>query len=398
MPVHHSHSPGDHGQAQSPESTDAVKVLHLINGEHYSGAERVQDLLALRLGEFGYQAGFACVKAGKFPAARQSQDAPLHRLGMWSKFDLRAVWKLASLLTRDGYKLLHCHTPRTAMIGRLAAPLAGTPMIYHVHSPTSRDSTRIVQNWLNVKTEQLSLTGVARLITVSHSLCQHMQTEGYSQDLISVVPNGVPCLEQVADRETPAGEWTLGAVALFRPRKGVEMLIDAIGILRKQGKNVRLRAVGPFETPEYEKELKQRVVSREVEPFVEWTGFAQNVNAELAQMDMFVLPSLYGEGLPMVVLEAMAAGVPVVGTRVEGVPEAIRDGVDGVLAEPSDAEDLARVIATVIDGKLDWQLLRKSALHRQAEHFSDRSMAAGVASAYDVVLNRTLQLAGDVLA
>jgi len=365
-----------------------VRVLHLINGEHYSGAERVQDLLALRLGDFGYETGFACVKPGKFPTARQAKDAALHRLGMWSKFDLRAVWKLASLITREGYGLLHCHTPRTGMIGRLAAPLAGTPMVYHVHSPTSRDSTRTVQNWLNVKTEQFSLSGVARLITVSNSLCQHMQEEGYSRDIISVVPNGVPCLEQVPDRKTPNGEWVLGAVALFRPRKGVEMLIDAIAILREQGKNVRLRAVGPFETEEYERDLKERVRACGVEEFVEWTGFASDVNAELLKMDMFVLPSLFGEGLPMVVLEAMAAGTPVVGTKVEGVPEAIRDGQDGVLAEPGDAVDLARVIAGVIDGEVDWQAIRASALQRQAAHFSDRSMAAGVASAYDKVLQR----------
>ncbi len=175
-------------QKSTSRAGKPVRVLHLINGEHYSGAERVQDLLALRLGDYGYEAGFACVKPGKFPAARQSQDAPLHRIGMWSKFDLRAVWKLASLITREGYELLHCHTPRTGMIGRMAAPLAGVPMVYHVHSPTSRDSTRTVQNWLNVKTEQFSLSGVSRLITVSNSLSKHMQQEGYSEEIISVVP------------------------------------------------------------------------------------------------------------------------------------------------------------------------------------------------------------------
>ena len=80
---------------------------------------------------------------------------------------------------------------------------------------------------------------------------------------------------------------------------------------------------------------------------IEWTGFTSDVRSQLARMDLFVLPSLFGEGLPMVVLEAMAAGVPIVGTRVEGVPEAIRDGEDGLLAEPSDPIDLARVLAGV---------------------------------------------------
>ena len=74
---------------------------------------------------------------------------------------------------------------------------------------------------------------------------------------------------------------------------------------------------------------------------ITWTGFTRDVLDELRQMDLFVLPSLFGEGLPMVVLEAMAAGVPVVATRVAGIPEAIRPGQDGVLVEPGDAEDLA---------------------------------------------------------
>ena len=69
-------------------------------------------------------------------------------------------------------------------------------------------------------------------------------------------------------------------------------------------------------------------------------------------MDLFVLPSLFGEGLPMVVLEAMAAGVPVVATRVPGVPEAIRHGQDGVLVDPGDADDLAQAIAGVVNGLL----------------------------------------------
>ena len=103
-------------------------------------------------------------------------------------------------------------------------------------------------------------------------------------------------------------------------------------------------------------------------------------------MDLFVLPSLFGEGLPMVILEAMAAGVPIVATRVEGVPEAIRDGVEGLIASPDDAGDLARAIARYVRGQADWSQLRVAAHRRQAERFSDRSMAEGVAEVYQRVL------------
>ena len=178
----------------------------------------------------------------------------------------------------------------------------------------------------------------------------------------------------------------MGTVALFRPRKGTEVLLEALAQLRAQGLPVRLRAVGGFETREYEREVKGLAESLGLADAIEWTGFTEEVDRELAEMDLFVLPSLFGEGLPMVVLEAMAAGVPVVATRVEGVPEAIRVGEDGLLAEPGDPGSLAQAIGRVVDGDVDWHALRTSALARHAEAFSERSMAAGVAGVYRRVL------------
>ena len=373
--------------ARSSEiGSETVRVLHVINGEHYSGAERVQDLLAERLPDFGFAVGFACLKAGLFPRMRQSTDAPLHEVSMRTSFDFRAVARIVRIIRRDGYRIVHTHTPRSAVIGRAASVWAGVPFVHHVHSPASRDTTRRWTNWLNGRIERLTLTGASRLLTVSTSLARHMQSAGFDAERISIVPNGVPTTDAGERRSAPASTWTLGAVALFRPRKGMEVLLDALALLRSEGLSVQLLAVGPFETPQYEAELKARVARRELVDRVCWTGFTRNVSAELGKMDLFVLPSLFGEGLPMVVLEAMAAGVPVVGTKVEGIPEAIRDGVDGVLAEPGDAEDLASAIARVLKGDLDWKQLRTSARQRQAERFSDRSMAEGVAAAYRHVL------------
>lgn len=181
-------------------------------------------------------------------------------------------------------------------------------------------------------------------------------------------------------------EWTLGTVALFRPRKGMEVLLEALAELRAQGLPVRLRAVGGFETPEYEREVKFLAEKLGLADAIDWTGFTEDVDRELAEMDLFVLSSLFGEGLPMVVLEAMAAGVPVVATRVEGVPEAIRDRRDGLLAEPGDPGSLARAIGRVVRGEVDWHALRTTARKRHADTFSDRSMAAGVADVYRRVL------------
>ena len=144
-----------------------------------------------------------------------------------------------------------------------------------------------------------------------------------------------------AERRPPTGMWTLGAVALFRPRKGIEVLLEALAMLRSRNVNVRLRAVGGFETPLYKADVLGLAERLDLAEAIDWIGFTRNVNRELAKIDLFVLPSLFGEGLPMVVLEAMAAGLPVVASRVEGVPEAVVHRETGLLVEPGSVSQLA---------------------------------------------------------
>ncbi len=363
-----------------------ARVLHVINGEFYSGAERVQDLLAAELPSLGFEVGLACVKPDQFPKMRKSRRTPLYEVPMRGRFDLLAAWKLVRIIRRENYHLVHAHTPRTALLAAIASIVTGVPMVYHVHSPTSRDSTRCWQNRLNALVERIALVWASALIAVSRSLGGHVRQQGFSDEKVQVVPNGVPRRPPRPVRTADQREWTLGMVALFRPRKGVEVLLEALAELKSRGLPVRLRAVGGFETVEYEREIKGLTARRGLTDAVTWTGFTRDVDGELARMDLFVLPSLFGEGLPMVVLEAMAAGVPVVATRVEGTPEAIRDGRDGLIAEPGQPADLARVIARIVRGEVDWHRLRGNALARHEEKFSDRSMAAGVADVYRRVL------------
>lgn len=373
---------------RSPRERTHKKVAHVINGEHFSGAERVQDLLGKCLPSQGYDVTFICVKPGKFAEARSASDSPIVNLPMRNRFDLWQIQRLAQLAREEAFDLLHAHTPRTAMLAMGASYLTGIPFIYHVHSPTARDSTRRLQNWLNQRIEQTSIARAAKLICVSHSLAGHVRSLGVPAERIAVVHNGVPQVGELTEREKPQTEWTLGTVALFRPRKGLEVLLEAMAQLREKGHQVRLRAVGPFETPEYEAGIHAQVARLQLQDAIEWVGFTRDVNAQLRQMDLFVLPSLFGEGLPMVVLEAMAAGTPVVATDVEGVTEAIVDGRSGIVARPNDPAHLAERIEAVLTGHEDWQQIRQRAASRHAESFSDFAMACGVAAVYDKVLAR----------
>jgi glycosyltransferase involved in cell wall biosynthesis len=363
-----------------------MRTLQVINGEFYSGAERVQDLLALRLPALGWASDFACLKPGRFPDQRRARDAALHRLPMGSRLDLGCGVRLAALVRREGYRLLHTHTPRAAMVGRIASLLAGVPMVHHVHSPTARDTTERWRNHLNRITESWSLTGVPRLIAVSASLRDQLRADGVDAARIRVVPNGVPGPDRLPGRAAPEGTWTLGCIALFRPRKGLEVLLAALARLRAQGRAVRLLAIGPFETADYEAAMHALAAELGIADAIEWAGFTADVDAALRRMDTMVLPSLFGEGMPMVVLEAMAAGVPVVASAVEGTPEVIEDGRSGLLVPPGDAGALAASLGGLLDGRPDWSALRAAAFRRQHEHFSDAAMAAGVARVYAEVL------------
>jgi glycosyltransferase involved in cell wall biosynthesis len=366
-----------------------VRVLHVVNGEHYAGAERVQDLLALELPALGFEVGFACVKPGRFPASRRSKLSALYECPMRGPIDLGCVKCLVELIRSENYALVHAHTPRSVLVGSLAAERAGVPLVYHVHSPTARDSTRRLRNFLNAKLEWWSVRHAARLIAVSPSLRQWMCDQGFAVDRVQYVPNGVPVAEATSPRRGPTGGWTLGMVALFRPRKGIEVLLEALAKLRSQRLDIRLRAIGPFETPAYEAEVKNLANRLGIEDTITWTGFVTDVAAELARIDLFVLPSLFGEGLPMVVLESMAAGVPVVASRVEGVPEAIRHGEEGLLCEPGNTDQLAAAIEEIVadQGRLDYAAMSRNAQQRHRELFSSRAMAAGVARVYREVLD-----------
>jgi glycosyltransferase involved in cell wall biosynthesis len=363
----------------------AIRVLHVINGEHYAGAERVQDLLAAELGAERVEVSFVCLKAGKFAEARQSR-APLHFIPMRGRFDLRAVWKLVKLVRNGRFDLLHSHGPRSALVASLASTITGVPLVHHVHSPTGNDTTNRLRCRLNALVERFTLRRATALVAVSESLGRQMGERGLAEGKLSVVPNGVPSRKASPGRSDENACWTLGTVALFRPRKGLEVLLCSIAQLRAEGCAVRLRAVGGFETPEYERQIRALASELGLDDAIDWVGFTRDVDSELAQIDLFVLPSLFGEGMPMVVLEAMSAGLPVVSTRVEGIPEVIRDGVDGLIAEPNDADSLCDAIRRFVGGELDAAAFGRHARQRHADRFSARAMATGVAQVYRRVL------------
>lgn len=368
--------------------TVRARTLHVINGEHFSGAERVQDLLALRLPDEGFPTDLAAVKPNRFGEVRQS-TCRLEPLKMRGRLDFHVVGQIKRLVQRHSYEILHAHTPRTAIVTAIVARSMGLPWIYHVHSPVSCDSARAWQNRINGWVEWFSLRSATRVIVVSPSLVSYMRERGVATDKLVCVPNGVPSGNQVRRTRAIGEQLQLGMVALFRPRKGTEVLLEAVANAVSRGHHLRLRLIGGFETREYQQQIRNEIERLGLSQHVDLVGFTAEVDKELAQLDVMVLPSLYGEGLPMVVLEAMAAGVPVIASRVEGASAAIEHRESGMLVEPGSVSQLADAIEEFATGEIDHAQLARHARLRHTKQFSDVAMARGVAAVYRDVLDET---------
>ena len=308
---------------------------------------------------------------------------------MSSRRDFSVVPRLTQFILDGNYQILHAHTPRSAMITAMIAKRTASPWTYHVHSPTSRDSTRRWLNCLNAWTERLALFSCHQLITVSDSLNAEMRRKGLEQERVTTIHNGVEQLPAISwENRHPTAPWRLGMVALMRPRKGVEVLLEALYILSARRKDVRLELIGSFETIHYQEQIEKLVHRWNLNEVVHFSGFTRDVPAKLQHLDALVLPSLFGEGLPMVVLEAMAAGVPVIATSVEGTPEAVRDGIDGYLAKPKNAGDLAAKIELLCADREKWETMGRSARERQRTLFTTAHMAKRVAEVYRNLLDQ----------
>ncbi|MGC4006267.1 MAG: glycosyltransferase family 4 protein [Pirellulales bacterium] len=120
---------------------------------------------------------------------------------------------------------------------------------------------------------------------------------------------------------------------------------------------------------------------------VEWRGFRKPIAPEFDSLDVLAFPSVLAEGMPMVLLEAFAAGVPIVGTSVPGTTDVLRDGENGLLVEPQCPEELAAALARLLDDRPLRTAVRRHGLRDHAERYSDTVMAKRIAAAYRRVLD-----------
>lgn len=322
-------------------------VLHLLNGEQYSGLERLVDHLAGAAPAHGYRLVLALLKPGAMRARMVSRNAEVHEVPMQSRFDLRVAGRIAAIASDAGCGLLHSHTVRSALVARSVQRLTRLPWVHHVHSPALHESQHRFRNLLNFAVEARVLRHADSLVTVAGGLSRYV-TRRYriEHGRVTIAPNGVPDRDSAPGVQKSAAPVIL-TVGLFRPRKGLEHLVDAAGRLRDARLDFRLQIAGEFVDAGYEAAIRRRVERLGLVDRVEFLGFLENVDEALLACDVFVLPSLYGEGMPMAVLEAMAMGRPVVASDIDGIRELLQDG-SGLLVPPAHPRSLAEALSRLI--------------------------------------------------
>lgn len=279
----------------------------------------------------------------------------------------RAFARFVFLLARGKVSLVHVHSASNASFWRktvfiLAARAAGKPVIFHLHGGGFVDFYARPRGALRRPLIRGVLACAAEIVVLSDEWRRRVAALGVNPN-ITVIPNPVA---------VDAGPWDesryCGGTILFVGRvtrdKGVFELVRAVARVARRFPRVRLELAGDGDLARIERLAREAGVADRV-AFLGWIEGDAKRRA-FARAAVFALPS-YVEGLPMALLEAMAAGLPVVATRVGGVPGVVQHGQNGVLVEPRNADQLARALAHLLEDPARCRTMgaasRRKALH-----------------------------------
>ena len=262
--------------------------------------------------------------------------------------DLRAVLGLRRILRRVKPDILHIHSAKAGLIGRLAAASLRRPrIVLTMHSFVFDERVGPLKRAVAAWTER-RLSGLTdRIIAVSRALRDELVLRmGLPADKIAVIPNGVTFREVRKSGGNPPRR-TVGTVSRLAPQKGVDCFIRAAALVRKKLPSARFFIIGDGPLREKLEALAGEVGIREN---LEFLGFQPDALPIVATFDVFVLASTR-ETFGLALVEALSQEVPVVAFRVGGVPEIVDGSTTGLLAEPGDVEDLAAKVCRLLEDK-----------------------------------------------
>lgn len=375
-------SPGS--DSERPERM--LRICHVIDVLRFGGAQR-QYVNILNSISGAKRYALILKDAGPGTGLHPYLDPSVEVHSMWVRLRYAPVyvWQIARWLKAQRIDVLHAHMFWPSMYGALAARLAGVPVVIttdHGTSPWKREP----HVWL----ERLTLNRcVDRRLAVSPNVLDVMrQRARVPEEILEPVANATEDAApiQVVDRRPVR----LCAIGRFVWQKDYPTLIDAAAILRDRGLDFRLSIAGDGLLRE---EIRRRIQALRLERQIELCGIQTDVDAWLRQQDILVLSSVE-EGQPMVILEAMARGLPIVATKVGGIPDTVRHEQEALLTDAQNPDALATTIGRMVeDVELRVQLGRR-ARERMATHFSAAALAQHHMSLYTQILRSKQLVAG----
>jgi glycosyltransferase involved in cell wall biosynthesis len=354
-----------------------MRIVHqLLSGDVAGG-----QLVALRLAECAAAAGHEplVVSPTDGPALERARAAGIETrvVTLGRSLDVGAARRYAQVLREEGADVLHTHTHLAGnVLGRVAGQLARVPVVAHMHIENVFRGDRVGRA-LQIGLDDASARLCARILAVSEATRRSLVRQGYPRRRLEVVYNGVEPARaeplRLVDRPT------ILHVGRLAPVKGQLELIRALP--RVEGAAAVLVGVDLERSGAYRRELEAEAGRLGVLERVVFAGHRDDVPRLLAGCDVLALPS-HAEGLPLVVLEAMAQSRPVVATPVGGTPELVADGETGLLVPAGDPAALAEALqALLLDRELAGRL-GAAGRTRVEERFSADAMCRRVLEIY----------------
>ena len=374
------------------DANRGLEVFQVLAGGPWGGGGVVVLSLTKRLMQEGCRVRALCL-SDEVSRRFSEAGATVVTSRYWRReinplFDLLSFYELFRLCRKERFDVVHTHTSKGGLLGRIAARLAGVPIVIHtVHGFAFHGFTSRLATVSYTHLEKLAARFCDLIICVNHEdRLTAIEKRIVKPDKIVTIPNGIDLkrFEGTAITDLQRGrlglprEATLvGTVGRLAPQKGFVHLIKAIpSILRAHPQTRFLFAgEGPLKA-----ELQALAEELGIADHCRFLGFRRDIPKLLACYDIFVLPSLW-EGLSITLLEAMAAGKAVVATNIKGNREVVSDGINGILCEPQNSKALAKAIIHLTKNREKARLLGERARQTVEQRFDER-----------IMLERTLEL------
>lgn len=344
------------GAATSAMRGRPLKILQISHDLQAGGLQRVVIDLAQGLRRLGHDAHICSLRGpGPLEEEIRVRGIPLSIMPWPERGADRLLFRKVYRLLRDNaYDVVHTHNTQAFLDGGLAALLARVPVRIHTdHARPFPDKLRYMAM------ERLMSLSYRKVVGVSEHTAENLRRyEGISPRRLAVIENGIDGSWYRAERDRmdaaalrrAAGlsgfDRVFGMGVRLEEQKGIRHLLDAMPAILARHPNAALAVAG---AGSLEKSLRDQAQALGVAGNVRFLGAYPQLTAFYPMLDFFVLPSLW-EGLPLCLLEAMSLGLPIIATRVGGVPRLIVNGRNGMLVPPADPAALAEAVNGYLSG------------------------------------------------